>query len=103
MNETLYKLGKGLPVVGPLVQAAYIGARVKVLLQKAKDSKDNEALREKSGEELDEALADIANDMYEEDITPLVVQEGIPAEVEKPIREKAVEELIAVLRQKVLK
>jgi hypothetical protein len=40
--------------------------------------------------------------MYEEDITPLVVQEGIPAEVEKPIREKAVEELIAVLRQKVL-
>jgi len=103
MNETIYKVFKGFPVIGPVVQAAYIGAKVKALLQKVEGMQADPRTKDKTGKELDDALADVANDLYEESITPLVTQEGIPSMVEKPIREKAVEQIVEILRKKVIK
>ncbi|WP_157630170.1 hypothetical protein [Thermonema rossianum] len=101
MNETMYSFLKNLPLVGPAVKAAYIGSKVKVLIQKVEgDPQATAELKGKAGNELEEALNEEANELYDSEISPIVQAEGIPEEVEQPVKEKAIEELVAALRKK---
>lgn len=104
MNEVLYSFLKNLPVVGPGVKAAYIGSKVKVLVQKIEgDPQAAAKLKGKAGDELEEALNEEANGLYDNEISPMVQAEGIPEEIEQPVKEKAIEQLVAALRKKLEK
>ena len=53
--------------------------------------------------ELDSALNDQAHKLYDENITPIVKENNIPDGIHDPIKKKAINELVGVLRTQVQK
>lgn len=102
MLKFLFTNLKDAPVVGGMITAAYIGSLINDLVGKSKDQNVKEEDKNKTGKELDDALGDQANDMFEEHIGPTIKEYNVPNEVVKPLREKAIEQIVANLRKKVI-
>lgn len=103
MIKMLHSTFANVPVVGPALKAAYVGSLVKELVQKGKDSPAKGELLNMGGNELDAALNDQAHAMYDENITPIVKENNIPDGIHDPIKNKAINELVGVLRTQVQK
>lgn len=101
MIKVLHSALGGVPVVGPALKVAYIGSLVKTLIQKGKNSPAKGELLGLGGDELESALSDQAHAMYDEAITPVVQENNIPDGVHSPIKDKAIGELVTVLRAQV--
>lgn len=103
MIKMLSSTFANVPVVGPALKAAYVGSLVKDLVQKGKDSPAKTELLNMGGNELDAALNDQAHKLYDENITPIVKENNIPDAIHNPIKNKAINELVGVLRTQVQK
>lgn len=103
MIKMLQSTFGNLPVVGPALKVAYVGSLVKELVQKGKDSPAKGELLSMGGNELDAALNNQAQTMYAENITPIVKENNIPDAIHNPIKDKAINELVGVLRTQVQK
>lgn len=96
----LYKNFKNFPVIGNPIKGAYVGYLIKNLVKKTKVGEAKKELIELTGDELEGALNDTANELFDEAITPIITEEGIPVQIVKPLKEKAIDELTGVLRDK---
>ncbi len=103
MIETLYNMLGSAPVVGQPITLAYLASRVKKAVSSTKDKKLDTKTAEMAGEQLDSYLQDQANSIYDEQIQPLVSKANLPNEVVNPMKEKAIEELVGVLKEKAQK
>jgi hypothetical protein len=103
MIETLYNLLGSAPIVGQPITLAYLASRVKNAVTSTKDKKLDPKTAEMAGEQLDSYLQDQANGIYDEHVQPHVGKANLPAELTNPIKEKAIEELVAVLKEKAQK
>jgi hypothetical protein len=103
MIKFLFDNCRDLPVVGGPVKGLYVGYLVKELIKKGKNSEAKSELKNLGKEELDNALKDQANQMWDENITPQISQYNIPDALVSPMKEKAIEELTGVLKEKVVK
>ena len=101
MIKMLYNTFGNFPVVGGALKAAYVGSLVKDLVQQGKNSPAKDELKNLGSAELDTALNNQANAMYDEHITPIVSQNNIPSAIHNPIKEKAISQLVTVMRDKV--
>jgi hypothetical protein len=100
MIKFLFNTFGNVPGIGGPIKAAYVGSLVNDLVQKGKNSPAKAELKGLAGNELEAALNDQANSMYDEHITPIVSQNNIPNAVHQPIKEKAITKLVAVMREK---
>jgi hypothetical protein len=101
MIKFLFNTFGNVPGIGGPIKAAYVGSLVNELVQKGKDSPAKAELKGLAGNELESALNDQANSMYDEHIGPVVAQNNIPNVVHQPIKEKAITRLVEVMRAKV--
>jgi hypothetical protein len=101
MIKFLFNTFGNVPGIGAPLKAAYVGSLVKDLVQQGKDSPAKAELKGLAGNELESALNDQANSMYDQHITPVVQQNNIPDVIHNPIKEKAIGQLVTVLRDKV--
>lgn len=102
MIETLYNLFGGMPVVGEPITIAYIGSRIKKAVATTKDKKLDPKTAEMTGDQLDSYLQDQANGIYDSEIQPLVAKASLPDAVVTPLKEKAIEELCGVMKEKAM-
>ena len=102
MLKFLFTTFKDVPGIGGAVTAAYIGSLINDLVSKSKDEEPKPGDKEKTGKELDDALGDQANDLFDDNISPTIKEYNVPEEVVKPLREKAIEQIVANLRKKVV-
>ena len=102
MLKFLFNNFKNVPGVGGAITAAYLGSLINDLVNKSKDKEVNPEDKEKTGKELDDALGDQANDLFDDEIGPIIREHNVPEQVVKPLREKAIEEIVANLRKKVI-
>lgn len=100
MIKFLFNNFSNVPGVGGAIKAAYVGSLVKDLVQQGKNSPAKDELKNLSGNELESALNNQANSMYDEHITPVVSQNNIPNAIHQPIKEKAIAQLVGVMREK---
>ena len=66
MIKTLYNIFSWVPVLGQALKAAYIGSLIKGIKEDLSSKEPSKDLSDLRGEELDDALADEANDVFEE-------------------------------------
>ena len=97
MIKFLYSWFSWVPVLGGIFKAAYIGSLVKTILNAANDRPLPDDLKNKTGAELDEALAHEANALITEVIAPLDL--GMVADI---VRRTAVDKVVEALRAKVI-
>jgi hypothetical protein len=100
MIKFLFNTFGNVPGIGGPLKAAYVGSLVNDMIKKGKDSPAKSELKGLAGNELESALNDQANAMYDEHITPVVSQNNIPNVIHQPIKEKAITKLVAVMREK---
>lgn len=103
MIKFLYSTFGSIPGLSGPLKVAYVGALVKDLVQQGKNSPAKAELTSLGGAELDSALNGQANKMYDEHITPEVSKMNIPNGIHQPIKEKAITQLVTVLRDNVKK
>lgn len=101
MIKFLFDNFKNMPVVGGPIKAAYVGSLVKEVIKNGKQSPAKEELLTMGKDDLEDALNQEANNMFDEHITPVITQEGIPAQLVQPIKEKSVDKFGGFLREKV--
>jgi hypothetical protein len=101
MIKFLFNTFGNVPGIGGPLKAAYVGSLVKDLVQQGKNSPANAELKNLGANELESALNNQANAMYDEHITPVVSQNNIPDMIHRPIKERAITELVAVMRTKI--
>jgi len=101
MIKMLYNTFGNFPIVGDGLKAAYVGSLVKDLIQQGKNSPAKDELKNLGSAELDSALNNQANAMYDQHITPVVSQNNIPAAIHNPIKQKAISQLVSVMREKI--
>ncbi|MCS6822759.1 MAG: hypothetical protein NZ529_00580 [Cytophagaceae bacterium] len=102
MIETLYNVLGNAPMVGQPITTAYISNRIKKAVQAAKDKKLDTETAQLVGDQLDSALQDKANDIFDSEIGPIISKHNIPDHVIKPLKEKAIEQLVGVLKEKIV-
>ena len=101
MIKFLYNTFGNMPMVGAPIKAAYIGSLVKDLVQQGKNGPAKDELKNLGGNELENALNEQANNLYDQHITPEVSKNNIPNAIHQPIKEKAIAQLVSVMRDKV--
>lgn len=101
MIKVLFNTFGNTPVIGGPIKAAYIGSLVKDLVQQGKTSPANSELKNLGGNELESALNNQANALYDQHITPVVLENNIPGVIHDRIKTKAISELVTVMRAKV--
>jgi hypothetical protein len=100
MIETLYNLLGNAPVVGEPITMAYLGNRVKNAVTSTKDKKLDPKTAELAGEQLDSHLQDQANSIFDQEVQPYIAKSNLPDSVTNPLKEKAIAELVGVLKEK---
>lgn len=100
MIKFLFDNCKDFPVIGGPIKAAYIGVLVKNVVKEGKRGKSAKELSNLTGEELEGAINEEANSIFDENITPEIKQYMIPDALIAPIKEKAIKEITAKLREK---
>jgi hypothetical protein len=100
MIKFLFNTFGNVPGIGAPLKAAYVGSLVKDLIQQGKDSPAKAELKGLGANELDSALNTQANALYDQHITPIVNQNNIPNVIHQPIKERAISELVSVMRTK---
>ena len=100
MIKFLFDNFKDFPVIGNFIKGLYVGSLVKELIEKGKHSPAKEELKGLTGDELESAMNDEANQMFDETITPVITQYNVPQPIVDPIKEKAIEELVKNMREK---
>lgn len=101
MIKMLFNTFGNFPVIGGPIKAAYVGSLVKDLVQQGKNGSAKSELKGLAGNELESALNEQANSMYDQHITPVVSQNNIPNVIHQPIKERAISQLVSVMRDKV--
>ena len=101
MIKFLYSTFGSVPGLSGPLKAAYVGSLIKDLVQQGKDSPAKSELKNLGGNELESALNDQANAMYDQHITPVVQQNNIPDAIHQPMKEKAIAQLVSNMRSKV--
>ena len=101
MIKFLFNTFGNVPGIGAPIKAAYVGSLVKDLVQQGKNSPASSDLKNLGANELESALNTQANSMYDQHITPIVSQHNIPHVIHQQIKERAITELISVMRAKV--
>ena len=66
MIKTLYNIFNWVPVLGPVLKTAYIGSLIKSIKDDLSNKEPSRDLSDLKGKELDDALADEANNIFEE-------------------------------------
>lgn len=90
-----------MPVVGDPIKAAYIGLLVKEVIKKGQGSPAKEELISMGENELQAELKSEANSMFDEHIMPVITQEGIPAALVQPVKEKGISKIAKALRKQI--
>lgn len=99
MLRFLYTWFGWLPVVGGVFKGLYIGSLVSRLVAHAQGwVPQDPSIRNQTGAELDEALAEEANSLVDEFVDPLDL--GVIASV---VKSMAIEKVVSVMRKSVLK
>lgn len=101
MIKFLFDNFKDTPVIGDPIKGLYLGSLVKELVEKGKHSPAREELLNMSGDELEDNINTQATEMFDQNIGPVITQYNIPEQVATPVKEKAIEKLAAVLREKI--
>jgi hypothetical protein len=101
MIKMLFNTFGNAPLVGDAIKAAYVGSLVKDLVQQGKNSPAKDELKNLGNQELDTQLNSQANAMYDQHITPVITQNNIPSAIHTRIKEKAISQLVTVMRDKV--
>ena len=99
MLTSLYRTCGRMPVIGQHITMAYLSMRIKQSVQKNKDRKLDPEVARLGGNELDGAIRDIANDIYEEELAPMIAETGIPSMLTDRLKNRAIRELSQVLVQ----
>jgi hypothetical protein len=99
----LYKNFKNFPLIGKPIKVAYVGYLVKNLVKKTEVNESKKELINLSGNELESALNDEAKNLFDEAITPIITEEGIPEPLIRPVKDKAINKLTSVLKNKAIK
>ena len=97
MVKFLYTWFSWVPWVGGIFKGMYVASLVKKLKDAASNRPLPENIRNKTGAELDEALADEANDLMTEVLEPLDL--GLIADI---VRRAAVDSVVSLLRKSVV-
>ena len=97
----LFGTCRNLPLVGPAITAAYVGSLVKDLVKQGKDSPAKPELINLGVNELEGALNDAANALYDESVGKIVSENNVPDMIHNPIKARAIGELIGVMRSKI--
>lgn len=100
MIKFLFENFSGLPVVGTPIKVAYIAHLVDGVITDGKQSSSARDLKGLSGDELESAIDDEANDIFDEHIMPVIKGSNIPKEALDAAKEKACEKIAAKLREK---
>ena len=90
-----------MPVVGGPIKAAYVGSLVKDLVQQGKNSPAKPELMNLGKNELESALNDQANSLFDQHVGPVISQHNIPHALTNPIKEKAINEIVTQMRAKI--
>lgn len=101
MIKFLFDNFSGMPVVGGPIKAAYVGSLVKDLVQQGKNSPVKEELKTLGKNELESALNDQANNLFDTHVGPVISQHNIPSALTNPIKEKAINEIVSQMRTKI--
>ena len=97
MVKFLYSWFSWVPIVGGIFKGLYVASLVKKLKDAASNRPLPESIRNKTGAELDEALADEANSLMTEVLEPLDL--GLVADL---VRRAAVDSVVSILRKSVV-
>ena len=101
MNKFLYDYFKDFPLIGQPIKLAYAANLVKDVISKGKRSSSAKDLKELTGDELEDALNKEANNIFDEHIRPEI--SSIPEPFLGQIKEKAIENIVAKLREDIEK
>ncbi len=101
MIKFLFENFRDFPVVGTPITIAYVGSLVQDVVKEGKRSQSAKDLSTLTGDELEGALNDEANSIFDEQIMPQINSYNLPSAVVTPIKEKAVEKIVAALREKI--
>lgn len=101
MLKFLYDYGKDLPLVGTPIKMAYAASLVNNVIKNGKKSSSAKNLKEFTGDELEDALNEEANNVFDEHIAPEI--SGIPEPAFSKVKENAIEKIVAGLREKIEK
>ena len=101
MLKFLYDYGKDLPLVGTPIKMAYATSLINGVIKNGKRSSSAKDLKELTGDELEDALNEEANNIFDENIKPEI--SSIPEPLFSRIQEKAIEKIVASLREKIEK
>ena len=66
MIKTLYNIFNWVPVLGTVLKTAYIGSLIKGIKDDLSSKEPSQDLSDLKGKELEDALSDEANDIFEE-------------------------------------
>jgi len=103
MIKFLYSTFGSIPGLSGPLKVAYVGALVKDLVQQGKNSPAKAELKNLGNQELDNELNNQATNLYDQHITPEVAKMNLPNAIHQPIKEKAITQLVTVLRDNVKK
>lgn len=100
MIKFLFDNCKDFPVIGTPITIAYIGMLVKNVVKEGKRGKSAKELSNLTGDALEDAIKEEANSIFDENITPEITKYSIPESIVSPIKEKAIDEISAKLKEK---
>jgi len=101
MIKFLFDKFRDAPIVGTPIKLAYVGYLVKGIINDGKHSNSASELKTLSGDELETALNDQANGLWDDNITPQITQYSIPESLVAPVKEKAIAKIVAKLREQI--
>jgi hypothetical protein len=101
MINFLFNNFSGMPVIGGPIKAAYVGSLVKNLIQQGKTSPVKDELKNMGKDELESALNDQANQLFDQHVGGVISQHNIPSIITNPIKERAISELVTQMRTQV--
>ena len=100
MIKFLYSTFGNVPGLSGPLKAAYLGSLIKDLVKQGKDSPAKAELKNLGSQELDNELNNQATNLYDQHITPEVSKLNIPNAIHNPMKEKAIAQLVTVMRDK---
>jgi len=103
MIKFLFDYCRDFPLVGDAIKVAYVGSLIKNVVNEGKQSKSAKDLSNLSGDELEGAINDEANNVFDEFIMPEISSYNFPEAVISPMKEKAIEQISANIKEKVQK
>jgi hypothetical protein len=102
MKKQTFERFKDFPLIGDAVKVAYFGGLVKNIVKDRQDKEAKSEMVNLTGDELENAIRNEANVLFDENITPEITAYQIPGPIVSRIKARAISKLTNVLKQKAI-